>query len=180
MVLRAVLVTVGLFLGALAACAPVEPRALSLDLARLPSHGTFTVLVFFSPGCHCLTLHDARLRELYERYHPRGVELLMIDSETGGSAERDVAEAQRRGYPFPIARDPGAKLARALGARYATYSVVVDGEGRIRYHGGIDSDKSHLHADARPYLRDALEDLLSGRSPRVAEGEALGCALQTW
>jgi hypothetical protein len=181
MVLRAPPLVFALSLGAVqGGCAPVEPRVASLDLASLPSRGTLTVLVFFSPGCHCLAVHDARLTDLYARYHPRGVELLMIDSENGGSPERDAAEAQRRGYPFPIVRDEGARLADALGARYATYTVVLDGQGRIRYHGGIDSDKSHLHADARPYLQDALEDLLSGRPPRVAEGEALGCALQTW
>jgi hypothetical protein len=169
-----------LALTALAACAPVEPRVASVDLAGLPSHGALTVLVFFSPDCHCLTLHDGRLVDLYARYHPRGVELLMIDSEKSGSPERDAAEAQRRGYPFPIVRDPGARLADALGARYATYAVVLDAQGRIRYHGGIDSDRSHLHDGARPYLQDAIDDLLSGRQPRVAEGEALGCSLQTW
>jgi hypothetical protein len=58
--------------------------------------------------------------------------------------------------------------------------VVLDAQGRLRYHGGIDSDRSHLHDDAQPYLGDALVDLLSGRSPRVAEGKTLGCALRTW
>ena len=50
-------------------------------------------------------------------------------------------------------RDPGATLAKELGAQYATYSVVLDADGRVRYHGGIDSDKNHLHDDATPYLR---------------------------
>jgi hypothetical protein len=136
--------------------------------------------VFFSPSCHCLSAHDGRLVGLYERYHPRGVEFLMIDSETGGSAERDALEAQRRGYPFPIVRDRGARLADALGARFSSYSVVLDAGGRVRYRGGIDSDASHLHEDARLYLQDAIGDLLAGQSPRTIEGEALGCALQKW
>jgi hypothetical protein len=161
-------------------CAPVGPRVASIDLAALPTHGSLTVLVFFSPNCHCLALHDQRLVGLYERYHARGVDFVMVDSETSGSAENDAREATRRGYPFPIVRDPGAKLADAVGAQYASYSVVLDAHGRLRYHGGIDSDRSHLHDDAQPYLRDAIVDLLSGRSPRVAEGKTLGCALQTW
>jgi hypothetical protein len=167
---------------AASACAPVAPRVglAAVDLTALPAHGSFTVLVFFSPHCHCLALHDPRLVGLYERYHAHGVDFVMVDSETGGSAESDAREAARRGYPFPIVRDPGAKLAGALGAQYATYSVILDAQGRPRYHGGIDSDRSHLHDDAQLYLGDALEDLLSGRSPRVAEGKTLGCALQTW
>ncbi len=163
-----------------AACAPVGPRVASLDPAVLPSRAPWTVLVFFSPSCHCLEQHDGRLRSLYDTYYPRGVAFLMVDSEVSGSADRDEAEARRRGYPFPIMQDRGAKLANKLGAEYATYSVVLDGEGLIRYHGGIDSDKTHLHDDATPYLQDALDDVLAGRPPRRAEGKTLGCALQKW
>ena len=90
------------------------------------------------------------------------------------------SEARRRGYPFPILRDRGAKLAEALGAKYATYSVVLDPQARVRYRGGIDTDKSHVHDDATAYLSDALDDLLADREPRVAEGKTLGCSLQKW
>ncbi len=179
MVLKAATLVAALLV-AQAGCAPVEPRVAAVDLGMLPSHGTLTVLVFFSETCHCLAAHEPRLFELYGRYHPRGVDFLMVDSETSGSEERDALEARRRGYPFPLIRDPGARLAGALGAQYASYVVVLDAEGRVRYHGGIDSDKSRLHDDARPYLQDALDDLLSGRAPRVAEGKTLGCALQRW
>lgn len=68
----------------------------------------------------------------------------------------------------------------ALGAELASYSVVLDAERRVRYHGGIDSDKSHLDDDAQLYLQNAIDDLLASRSPRVEQGEALGCALQKW
>ena len=90
------------------------------------------------------------------------------------------SEGKRGGYPFPIVLDRGGRLADAVGADYATYSVVVDRQGRIHYRGGIDTDKTHLHVDATPYLRDALDDLLAGRSPRVAEGKTLGCSLAKW
>lgn len=163
------------------ACAATGPKvAAAIDPAALPSRAPWTVLVFFSPTCHCLEQHDGRLRALYEAYHARGVQFLMLDSEVRGSESRDEAEARRRGYPFPIVRDPGATLAKELGAQYATYSVVLDADGRVRYHGGIDSDKNHLHDDATPYLRAALDDVLAGRPVRMAEGKTLGCALETW
>jgi hypothetical protein len=140
----------------------------------------WTVLVFFSPHCHCLDAHDGRIRALAEAYRPRGVAFAMVDSEVGASPARDRAEAARRGYVFPIWIDPGARLAAALGARYATYAVVLDTEGRILYRGGIDTDRTHLTTDATPYLKNAIDDVLDGRPPRLAEGEALGCDLQTW
>jgi hypothetical protein len=151
-----------------------------LDARALVADAPFTAFVFFSPDCHCLERHEPRLFDLYGAYHPRGVDFVMIDSEVRGSVERDADEARKRRYPFPILRDPGASLANALGAQYATYTVIVDPSGRVRYRGGIDTDRQHLHDDATLYVKDALDDLLAGREPRTAYGEALGCTLQTW
>jgi hypothetical protein len=136
-----------------------------------------TVVEFFSVRCPCQAKHDPRLRDLATAYAPRGVSFVAVDSEAGASAARDRDEAARRGYPYPILVDVGGSAARALGAAYATYTVVVDPAGRLVYAGGIDSDKNHLHDEATPFLRDALDDALAGRPLRRAEGKALGCAL---
>jgi hypothetical protein len=162
------------------ACAAPGPRVAAVDPASLPSLAPWTVLVFYSPTCHCLEEHEERLRALYDAYHQRGVQFFMVDSEARGTPERDQSEARRRRYPFPIVQDVGARLADELGANYATYSVILDAQGRIRYDGGIDSDRNHLHDDATPYLQDALDDLLSGRPLRRAQAKALGCALEKW
>jgi hypothetical protein len=108
------------------------------------------------------------------------VQFVLIDPEVSATPEGDAAEASRRGYSYDMILDRGAMLANALGAEYATYTVVVDREGVVLYRGGIDSDKTHLHDDATPYLRDALDDLLAGRPPRRAEAKTLGCALEKW
>ena len=152
----------------------------ALDARSLVRVASLTVLVFFSPDCHCLSVHEPRLRALYDAYRPRGVEFFMVDSEVRGSLERDAEEAKRRGYPFPILGNRGARLADALGAEYATFTVVFDSGGRVRYRGGIDTDKSHLHEGATTYLKDALDDLLANREPRLADGKTLGCSLQKW
>lgn len=149
-------------------------------MLRAAQSARLTVLVFFSRHCHCLDAHEPLLRAIAGAYGPRGVTFSMVDSEIGASVERDEAEASVRGYTFPILIDPGARLAGRLGAEYATYSVVVDATGRVRYRGGIDTDKTHPTSDATPYLENAIDDLLAGRAPRVPEGKTLGCALQTW
>jgi len=155
-----------------------SPDGSSLALVPAVSGARATVIVFFSASCHCLKVHDDRLRDLYATYHPRGVEILLVDSEPSASTDRDAAEARDRRYPFPILLDPQAKLARALGAEYATYTVVVDPSGHVAYSGGIDTDEMHLHPDATPYVANALDDLLSGRPPRLSHGKALGCVLE--
>jgi peroxiredoxin len=150
------------------------------ELGRGASGAALTVLVFFAQHCPCQAAHDARLLEVARGYHDRGVDVFAVDPEPGATPERDATEALRRGYPFPILVDHGGALARRLGAEYATETFVVDRQGVVRFHGGIDSDRSALHDDARPYLRDALDDLLLGHAPRLAEAKAFGCALQLW
>jgi len=143
------------------------------DLAR----AKITVVVFYAEHCPCFEVHQERLRELARTYADRGVRLILVDSEVSASTERDARAARERGLP-PIVLDPGARLADAFGADYATYTVVLDAQGRVRYRGGIDSDKERLHDDTDAYVRNAIDDLLAGREPRTAEGKALGCALQ--
>ena len=158
----------------------VTPTGVTLDARELVAGAKLTVLVFFSPDCHCLDQHDARLRELAAAYRPHGVQLVMVDSEVHATPEADSAQAAQRGYRFPILVDHGARLADAVGAQYATYSVIVDAQGHVLYRGGIDSDKTHLRATSTQYLRDALDDLLAGKQPRVADAKTLGCSLQKW
>jgi len=158
----------------------IAPDGTTVDAAYFAKRSPETVLIFFSSHCHCLDAHQGRIIALFDEFHRRGVEFAMIDSEVGASIARDNIESQRRGYAFPILLDRGAKLADALGAEYATYSVVIDSRGRVRYRGGLDSDKMHLHDDAQQFVRSALDDLLAGRSVRVPEGKTLGCALERW
>ena len=179
-----------LILAALAGCAraavpPALPEVafpgtdgrthrLGADAAGVP----FTVVVFFGADCPVQRAHDARLRDLYTAYHPRGVAMIAMDSEATATPAADRDEARARGYAFPILTDPEGAAADALGATYATYAVVVDSGGRIRYRGGLDSDRSHPTPGASLWLQNALDRLLEGRDPEPAETASLGCALR--
>ena len=171
---------------ALCACTATEARAPRVALpgtdgephAVVGAH--VTVLVFFSEHCPCMRAHDPRLVALANEYASRGVTFFAIDSEVGATVASDAAQARDRAYPFPILVDHDARLARAVGAEYATYSVVLDDAGDVLYRGGFDGDHTHLSATATPYLRDALDDIVARRPVRRAQTEALGCALRTW
>jgi len=172
---------------ALAACAPVVPaRAPRVELPATDGaehalvDGRPTVIVFYADHCPCFAAHAARLAALARDFEPRGVRFLLVDSEVSATVERDAAEARARGYAFPVLIDHGGRVASALGAEYATYTVVLDRDGRLVYHGGIDDERHDLTSHPDEYLRHALEDVVAGRRVRRPEAEVLGCALQTW
>jgi peroxiredoxin len=155
----------------------VNEHGRDVPLAPMVGEAPFTVIEFFSAHCPCQRAHDARLRELFETYSPRGVKFLAIDSEDGASPERVAKESHARNYPFPLLADPKGTSAQAFGAIISMYTVILDREGHVRYEGGLDSNRAHLSASATFYVRDALDDLLAGREPRTKKGKALGCTL---
>jgi peroxiredoxin len=187
-VIRAALLA--LIVATIGACAPAaraparlpDATLLSSDgprrLVDLVKPGHVTVIEFFSADCPCQAAHDARLRELATAYQGRGVDVIAVDAEAGATPERAENEAKARRFPFPILADPAGALADALGAEFATYTVIIDGAGAVRYRGGLDSDRTHVTADASLWVRDAVDHLLAGTDPRPAEAEALGCALR--
>lgn len=178
----------GLGLSFLSACAPPAPAAFPdtpLASAHAPtsahaaaSGAKATVFVFYASHCPCVAAHVERLRALDEAFASQGVRFWFVDSEVGASPARDTEFVAERKLPFEMLTDEKGSFARAAGAEYASYVLVVDDAGRIRYHGGIDSDKSHLTSDAVPYLKNALGDLTSGRDVAVPEGKTLGCSLE--
>jgi peroxiredoxin len=148
-------------------------------MRQVPAGAKVTVIEFFSADCPVQKAHDARLKEL-AALRDQGVQVLLVDSEAGASLARDSAEASARGYPFPILIDDQAKLAEALGVRFSTTSLLIDGEGHIRYRGGIDRDSGHLRPNTPFLLKQGVEQMLAGKQPDPAETKPLGCFLKGW
>jgi hypothetical protein len=153
-----------------------DARGALVPLAGVARAHRFTVIVFYSATCPCFDAHRARLRQLAAELGPRGVGVVLVDSER--RAAGDPPPPPAAAGDLPIFRDDGGALARRLGARYATESYVVDAAGQARYRGGIDSDRKYLRDDAQPYLRAALDRLLAGNAPPFTTSKALGCALR--
>jgi len=150
------------------------------QLSALVSGAPATVVEFFSSNCPCQDAHDERLIALYRRYQPQGVRFVVVDANYSAGLDHDIAEVTERHYPFPIVVDPGGALMKALGAKYATYSVLLDQQGKVRYRGGFDSDRHPLSEHPKAYLDQAIASLLAGREPDPAETKTLGCALERW
>ncbi len=166
--------------------APHFPNELALpgsdgamhQISRDVSQVELTAFIFYSAHCPTMRAHESRLKEWHERFSPRGVRFILVNSETGASASEDAEVARERGYPFLLLTDDRAELARNLGAEFATHAVVVDRKGNVLYSGGLDSDRSRLREDAQLYLVENLDDLLNGRPIRHQSVEAMGCVLQ--
>ena len=89
------------------------------------------------------------------------------------SGERRARESK---FNFPYLKDANQHLARSFGATCTFHVFVFDRERRLRYRGRFDNSRNPERVTSND-LRDAIEDVLSGRPVRVPETDAFGCSL---
>jgi hypothetical protein len=138
-----------------------------------------TVLIFYSAHCACFGAHRETIAAVAARVRARQGRIFLVASEPSAPGAPAVLPADAA-LGIPILIDAGGALARALGAEFATFSVVFDGTQTAVYRGGIDSARTSVGPDAKPYLLPAVEAVLAGRAPERAQAKTLGCTLKRW
>ncbi|MFN0018086.1 MAG: thioredoxin family protein [Pirellulaceae bacterium] len=84
--------------------------------------------------------------------------------------------AKRQGFNFPYLYDESQELGKSLGATNTPQFFVLDRNRLLVYRGAWDDNLNATHVQ-RTYVVDAIEALLAGKSPSVAETKAKGCPI---
>ena len=152
-------------------------RALD-DYADAPA----LVLVQSCNHCPYVQAWEGRLNAVQRHYADRGVRLVAISSNDAEAYPEDSFDemkvrAAREDFSFDYLYDADQSVARALGSERTPEVFLFDGEGRLVYHGAID-DSRNEEAVTQHYLRDALDAVLAGQSPAVAETMPVGCTVK--
>ena len=88
-----------------------------------------------------------------------------------------AGRAKSKKYTFPYLRDESQSVAKAYGAQCTPEFFLFDAARKLRYHGRLDDALEPEKAKVR-YLRDAVNALLTGKAPAVAETAAMGCSIK--
>ena len=139
------------------------------------------VLIFSSNRCPTAKAYSQRMKELQAEYGPRGVQLVLINSNDPHlypeeSFERMVSLAKEAGYTFPYLFDEGQRVAWAHGPQRTFHVFAFDRDRRLRYEGRFD-DARVAEKVTTTDLANALDDILAGRDVRTPQTRAFGCSL---
>jgi peroxiredoxin len=150
------------------------------DMADFDEHD-IVVLVFTSNRCPTAKAYTDRLIALQAAYGPRGVQLVLINSNDPHlypeeSYPRMVSLSREMGYTFPYVFDEGQNVARAYGPTRTFHVFVLDRERKLRYEGRFDDARVASSVTTHD-LANALDDLLAGSPVRVPQARAFGCSL---
>ncbi len=150
-------------------------------LSELTATGP-VVVVFTCNHCpYALAWHE-RLADVAHDYGFRGVRTLFVNPNDGERYPADSLDAMRarvaeEGWSVPYLHDGAQDVARAYGARTTPDVFVIDGEMGVRYRGAPDEDYEDPAANAL-WLREALDDVLSGVELRRPETTPVGCSIK--
>lgn len=150
---------------------------------RSPGEAPATVVVFTCNHCpYALAWHE-RIMDVARDYAERGVRVLAINPNDSTRYPRDSIEAMRERVQrgeldgVPYLRDASQQVARSYDAQTTPDVFVLDADLILRYRGAPDGDYDDPSQRAI-HLRDALDAVLAGREPEVAETVPVGCSIK--
>ena len=143
----------------------------SFSLADAQRDSRAVVVMFRSTLCPYSNSYNELLKRMTEEYGRKRVLFVAVHSDRWETDDDIRAHLGKYGHTFPVIRDPEGRLAKLLNARRTPEVFLMDGDGKLRYHGRIAA------RIGTPDLRNALDALLAGRPINPAVTKAFGCSI---
>lgn len=153
------------------------------SLAGLLADHKAVVVIFSCNHCPYVRAWEGRMKEIQSEYQDKGVTLVAINSNDAKKYPEDdfpkmKERAQTEGFNFPYLHDESQDIARAYGATHTPHIFLLNNEGVLLYRGAIDDSYDSPNAVEQTYLRDALGAVLAGKTPALADTQAVGCTIK--
>lgn len=151
-------------------------------------HGKIVVLEAYNFDCPFVANHynGGAMQELQAKLAERGVVWLLVNSTHRDHPNyRDPAAARKEWDRLKIQatawlHDVDGELGRKYEMRTTPHMYVIDAQGNLRYQGAID-DRPRADGDprtARNYVKEVVEQLLSGKQNEVTQTRPYGCSVK--
>ncbi len=142
-----------------------------------------TVVIFTCNHCPYALAWHVRTIAVAHDYADRGVIVLAINPNDADRYPNDSLEAMRARVQagefdgVPYLRDESQSVAKAYDAKTTPDVFVLDSDLVLRYRGAPDADYDDPSQNAA-HIRAALDAILDGREPDLAETEPVGCSIK--
>ena len=138
-----------------------------------------TVVYFVTHDCPISNKYAPEIRRICEEYATRGARCVLAYIDPTISIA-DIREHQRAyGITAPTVHDKSHAMANLAGASITPEAAVFDDTGHLVYRGRIDNFYAALGTPRRKAtehdLRNALDEVLSGRAVSQSRTQAVGC-----
>jgi thioredoxin-related protein len=141
------------------------------------------LLVMFSCNtCPVVIANQARTKEVCQFATDKKVGVIILnanegDRDDGNSFAAMQSYAHQQNYNWFYAIDKNSEVADAFGANKTPESFLFDKNGKLVYHGAIDDSPGNANGVKRHHLKEALNELIAGKSITVSETRSVGCSI---
>lgn len=144
------------------------------------------VLVFTSNYCPYSRLYESRINQLVGDYKDKGVAFVLINPNNAqqNKEESEAAmkeKAQSWGNGLPYLSDKQQVMAQKYGATKTPEVYVLtprNGSFSVFYAGAIDDNPQVAEDVSQPYLQQAIESALTGKTVVVKTKRPVGCMIK--
>jgi peroxiredoxin len=150
--------------------------------------GKHVVLEWTNPGCPFVVKHyGGNMQALQKEFTARGVVWLSVNS-TSKEADDYLAPARllawtvdKKASASAMLMDESGRIGQLYSAKTTPHMYIINPQGLLVYAGAIDSVPSARVDDiklATNYVRQGLNETLSGKSISVTSTRAYGCSVK--
>jgi peroxiredoxin len=151
------------------------------------------MFVFMADHCPTAQAYEDRILGLYNEFHPKGVEIVLISSndpralcleeigysELGDSFDEMKIRARDKNFPMPYLYDGDKQeMAKAYGPTTTPHVFIFDAQRKLRFCGRIDEMENPYEKATQHDTRNALLALLDGKPVPVEKTKTFGCSIK--
>jgi len=141
------------------------------------------LLVIFSCNtCPYVKLSESRIKEITDNCAKQGIGAIIVNSNEAQRADEDSFDAMikysaTQKFICSYVVDPNSKLADAFGASRTPQCFLFNAKGLV-YKGAIDDNVKDPALAKAHYLKDAVDAVAKGETPKTQETKSIGCTIK--
>lgn len=150
----------------------------------LDDYKNYDYAVFYVQGVGCPIARIAvpNYRKVRDEYADQNIAFAMFNSNIQDDLKRIAKESEEFGIDFPIMKDEGQHLAKALGVERTAEVFVFDPRTQeVLYRGPINDQlgyETQRNNASEHYLKDALDTILAGGVVNIDDvPDSKGCLI---
>ncbi|MEX0587105.1 MAG: thioredoxin family protein, partial [Pirellulales bacterium] len=148
-------------------------------LADFADHD-FVVVAFLGTECPLAKLYAGRLQTIMDEFAGRGVAVVAVMSNAQDSLEEIASFVRQHNLTYPVLKDRRNEVADQFGAERTPQVFLLDRQRTVRYRGRVDDQYLvgvMRDKPTREDLRQAIDELLAGKSVSVLQTDSPGCII---
>lgn len=154
------------------------------DISLKDAAGSKGLLVMFSCNtCPFVIKYQQRTIEICNYAKEKKLGVIILNSNEAYRSNDDSFEAMKKyaasqQYNWYYTEDKNHEIADAFGAKRTPECFLFNKKMKLTYHGAIDDNPSDASSVKRTHLKEAIDEMTSGKKITMQETRSIGCTIK--